>query len=449
MFNVINRIEDKYDKTIVFFINKPTDIRFYIFGFYSRLKEYFEDDYNIVFVGAESKNNHKDFRNLYSFDKKQYDKLKKSMVKKKDDDNAANHNISLVQNSISVLKEIKNVEYLFIIDDSAMILPLQTWDKQFTEMKNELHDYVGSDASKIEKINEATSNIVETLIDRMSLLAYSQYEKIIYQQVFKLIFNNNRDTFKSFFGFVIDPIFFHPFFTAQNMPLKLLYFADDKRGTRNFDKFPIAELQHLVTDTQHTNFIKKHDFIFAGTILHDKGSRKEMWDLFFKHLKNENSSLYIPLVKNGIINDKTVGVTTKQEKAKESYKDLFADISMHELYKGHLVPSDISRETKKYKYSMVLRCISTNDSLNFRPIFYLNLHVLPFFDELYDPEYLQIPKQFQDRLRVKDSTDIDRLINYFNNNDDERLTLLDEMRSYYKIEEFKSNWKMKLDEFFK
>jgi hypothetical protein len=98
---------------------------------------------------------------------------------------------------------------------------------------------------------------------------------------------------------------------------------------------------------------------------------------------------------------------------------------------------------------MIFRCISFNDSLNFRVINYLKYDILPFLDPMYDPAYIQIPKKFQDLLRAHDAEDIKNKVEWFNMHDDVRLSLLKEMKAYYKIDSFKNNWESELDNAFK
>jgi len=131
------------------------------------------------------------------------------------------------------------------------------------------------------------------------------------------------------------------------------------------------------------------------------------------------------------------------------YNDLFTEIFNHPMYSNYLTPDKVAAETKKYRYGFVMRCISTNDSLNFRPVFYLNLDVLPIFDVGYDPEFLQVPKRFQMLLTASDDNDIAEIVERYNKDDTTRLKLLAEMRDHFDIDNFKSNWKGKLDEFFK
>ena len=450
LFTEINRVKDNHQKTVVFFINKTYGTYSYIFGYVKKLEEYFSENYNIVYVGYESKDNYNLYKNLYAFNKSDYTDIKDSKFKRASDmDEHRAYNNQFLRDEIEVsLQGITNVEKVFIIDDNSFILPLQPFspDKDLKIAMNEFHDYVGSDPEYIAKVNDMNGKITNNIYDRVNSLAFTQYEKAIAFLVVEYL--HKRFNPKEYFNFIIDPTFYHPWFKENNIPLKSFYFARDSRGTRDFYKFPIAELQHLTYDKQTKKKPKLYDFFFAGSILQDKGSRKECWYTFFNDLKLENSSLFVPLIANGIIKSKTVGVSNKERKAKEKMETLYTDVAKHNLYQGHIFPEDLNRTIKKYKYGMVLRCVSKEDSLNFRPINYLNLDILPFLDWNYDPECLQIPNEFQEKLLVNCSADIERLVEYYNTHDDERIKLLEDMKAYFEIEAFKLNWKDRLNEVF-
>jgi hypothetical protein len=65
--------------------------------------------------------------------------------------------------------------------------------------------------------------------------------------------------------------------------------------------------------------------------------------------------------------------------------------------------------------------------------------VLPLIDPQYDPTFLQIPEHIQEKLIVHNSQDIDRLIKYFNENDEERVLILRELRDLFHIDDYINN----------
>ena len=177
-----------------------------------------------------------------------------------------------------------------------------------------------------------------------------------------------------------------------------------------------------------------------GSILQDKGGRKDLWYKYLQGFNHEDSTLWIPIKLNGVFihKSKTTSRYGKEqiEKAKEKYSDLVEEITNHPSYDGHVYPDQIKGLIKDYKYSLVLRCVSFKDSLNFRPLFYTYMRILPFLDPQYDPQGMQIPLDIQKHLIVNDHNDIHEKIKYFNENPAEAQRILDELHKHFKIDEF-------------
>jgi hypothetical protein len=316
---------------------------------------------------------------------------------------------------------------------------------------NEFFDYLGDDADTLNTIDEANNKIFKK--GAASLLMFTAYNKALFYEMMK--FFALRDD-PEFYGFITDPVFFTPFMNNISNKYTSLYFGNDARGTRKFKSFPIAELQHLVFDDYESDhqlnktaisfdedntaisLEKKHDFLFVGTLFYEKGSRIDIWDIYLKDLDVDNSHLFIPLKVNGIIYNRN-GLSDA-EKVKEKFPEIYDDLTNHSMYAGYLKTHELNRRIAEYKYGMIFRCISFNDSLNFRVINYLKYDILPFLDPMYDPDYIQIPKKFQSLLRAYDAEDIKNKVEWFNANDEFRLNLLKEMKEYYNIDGFASDW---------
>ena len=268
--------------------------------------------------------------------------------------------------------------------------------------------------------------------------------------------NRNHPIIMNYF-FIIDPANFVKLFEYHNMPVKCYYFANDKRGTRNFEYFPIAELQHLIYDKKYFNIEKDiknktMNFFWLGIIFQEKGDKIKMWDYYFNDLYLEKSSLWIPLRVNGVFVNKKQEISKYGRNSKEKLLKLFPElvkkILNHPLYKGHLLPNQITKEIVKYKYSLIVRCVSIEDSLNYRPIQYAYLRILPFLDPQYDPCYLQYPKEIQEKLVVENSKDIEKKIKYYEKNPQEREKLLDYLEEHFRIKEFENNWENEIKKYF-
>jgi hypothetical protein len=270
----------------------------------------------------------------------------------------------------------------------------------------------------------------------------------------KHAFNESKD-FKMSYAFINDPAFYTPIFNEWNIPFTAYYFADDKRGTRDFHQFPIGELQHLLWDERKKKkdllamnepVVKDKDFFFAGTIFQEKGGRVDLYNRYLKDLRVPNSSLFIPQRANGIVytknnNDRYVNKLT------DKFADLHNDVVNHPLYAGHLVPAEYEETVKKYRYGMLFRCVSYYDSLNFRPILYARLRILPLIDPQYDPQCLQIPREIQEHLLVKHHHDITERVIYFNENPDHREELLNKLEYKFSVNTFQKDWKKTLQSY--
>jgi hypothetical protein len=258
---------------------------------------------------------------------------------------------------------------------------------------------------------------------------------------------HDKKPLKCLYSFSVDPAAFLNIFDYFGIPQKRFYFADDNRGTRNFVEFPIAHLQHITHEENIFGVVptkKMNDFFYIGTILHSKGHRIGMWEKYFKDLSIKNSSLWIPIKANGLFKSKKAEGSfygqNSVTKAEELFGSLVNEIKTHPMHKGHLYTSDVRKTIAQYKYGMVLRCVSFEDSINPRPVFYTYLDILPFIDEGFDPQYVYIPKELQDKLVVKNSKDIEEKVKYFNEHEDERIAILKDLKELFKIDEYKLNW---------
>jgi len=72
---------------------------------------------------------------------------------------------------------------------------------------------------------------------------------------------------------------------------------------------------------------------------------------------------------------------------------------------------------KKCKTAFIARNVSANGGLTYRHIQYLYFDVLPIFDHLYDPDYLWIPKEFQDKLTVNSAEELRKVVEYYDKNE--------------------------------
>lgn len=440
------------NKPTVIFMDKGNQSEYtHIYGAARVVKDRIKNKFNIITIGSGcglTDNYYEVKRNVT-----------KELLRKVDDLNYRSKNKETIDNWLTQsFIDLPQIDYIILGTDDFFRLPLTSYVSKKTykylcDLENEFFDYVGSNTKVLKDIDKINDYVVKEYDKLVSPFAFSTQDYNLFFRVIEFINRTGRLQNKVI-GFSIDPAIYTPYFNKHNIKSKFFYFADDKRGTRNFEKLDIAQLQHIIYDNKFkplsTNSFdnwdeplkeKTHNMFFAGTIFQDKGSRKFIWDEFLKDIKTEDCSYYIPLRRNGI--NKAHGRKAERQKEllkeNKNFTDIYECVLKHEHFKGSLLPNELNERIHRYKYGMVFRCVSINDSLNFRPVLYTYRDILPILDYQYDPEYLQIPKEIQDKLVVKSAEDIEERIKYFNENENERLTILNDLKKLFMIDEYINN----------
>ena len=439
----------------------------YIMGFGIPVLEYLSQHYHpVVITGENSDITHfKKYAEVWGFSIGYLLKLKDNRLKRavemEGDDTNWEYNQRIVNEELEKsfgAEYFADLKRIFLIDPIDFILPQTSYvpkkeSEHLCELRNEFHDTVDETAN-FELIESYNQKVADKYYSRCSVLAFGSHNKNVSMSLVDFAISQATH-FDRAFGFINDPAFYTPIFEKKGIPFSALYFADDNRGTREYKEFPIGQLQHIVWDERKkkrdllaipTPLVKDKDFFFAGTVFQEKGGRVELYNRFLKDLRIPNSSLFIPQRPNGIVysknnNDRYINKLT------DKFKDLHQDILNHPLYAGHLVPAEYEDEVKRYRYGMLFRCVSYYDSLNFRPILYARLRILPLIDPGYDPQGLQIPLDIQSYLLVNSADDIEQKVNYFNENPEIRENLLDQLEYKFKVKQFEHNWKKQLSDY--
>lgn len=439
----LNELEfDKNKKNILFFTNGRIDKYSHIFGPQRYLINKLKENYNVFIIGTI---NQKNLKNYIKLNIKYSDFLKR---KKDDPENYLKYNLDLLTKTIkNDLKDLPFFDFVISENDTTFMMPLSkiAKDKDLQPLLNEYFDYVGNDEDYIKKIEKENERIkdLEVFMYVCSPLAFLLKKKSIFMLTVKIL--NDVKKIGKFIGFVQDPTYFTPFFKVHNIPSKFVYFVIDKRGTRNFEEFPIAQFQYNVYEKEFFNKTSEDykkersdekrikNLLFAGTILQEKGERSKAFDRFLNDVKSEKCEYYIPL-KKGSLN-----VATKKSKLKKFEEEnlkLIEKIQNHKNYKGQVSPEELNEKFKEFKYGLCLKPVSHYDSLSFKSINYVNVGILPLLEKMYDPDYLQIPKEIQDKIVINSAEDIDERIKYFNDNPEERKEILQKLRELFKLDDF-------------
>ena len=457
---------DPNKETIVAFTNKFKKSSYnHVDGYLKILFEILEIKYNVIYIGYED--DYKSHNTLIYVNIARFKKFASKYMKNKKESECEgkeyileNHKLiyEYINEKLSWITNIKYITGIATTGEWHLMLQKHTIaGKKYRNKYNELHDYVGFNESDIQEIKEISDTIVSTYQYYCNPLAFMQIGSAIFYNILKILVKNNKNTLISVDGFANDPAFFFPLLDSLDVSNRNFYFADDKRGTRNYTKFPIAELEHLVYDNHYKNNIecngidelfdensqviqnnRTENFIFMGTILNVKGNRIHLWEKYLKNFYYEKSAFYIPPVKQGIIFKPTSEkrIQLRQQNFSENLENTLKEIQQHPLYKGYLLPNAVNKEIDKYKYTFIMRCVSCCDSLNYRPVQYAYHRILFFLDQEYDPAYLQIPKHIQDKLIVHNSDDIKAKIEYFEEHQEEREEILDELWKHFEIDKW-------------
>ena len=465
---------DKSKPTAAFLVYENNQKFDYIFGFTKIIMKTLAETHNIIIIGKDEIGDYESLGTFYNFNAKRHSDMKDSVFLRSDDldsDEDPNwiQNRTLLMNEFESCfgTELDGISKIIICHDVPFQLSLTNYvgtkvHPFFLNRFNDYFDYVGDDSEIIEKINITNSKVVKEFDRRTSIIAFTTFFKNVYNSILDFIVERNSDIFKRVYGFIIDPAFFTPYFVEKNIPFTAYYFANDTRGTRDFKYFPIGQLQHIIYDdykekSKPVNLFetfssksieeKTKDFFFAGTVLQEKGSRVSTWKDFIKDLRLENSDIFVPLKANGIYYNQKEN-TRNTNVALKKFPELYEEVRTHPMYSGHVPPSEYVSMIKKYKYGLILRCVSLNDSLNFRPILYAKHNILPLIDELYDPFFLQIPERIQKQLIVKNHKDIEEKVNFFNENPSLRDELLKELRDIFEVDTFKKTYQESIKTYF-
>ena len=450
---------DKEKESMVFIIKEPLYEYSHQYAFIGDFMDILEKKYNIIIISIA--NNKPNRHNYFVFNKNEYDRLKDvDMLRKKEDSHSCKHNSLLLDKeffkSFDYYFKDLNITKIFLGFHEYLILPLTGYVNEndyFKTRQNKFHDCVETSGELLEKTKSYIKYIGDNYDEKVSILAFSMYDKNLVSNLIRFIYKTyNADLV---YTLNVDPSVFFGFFDSHDIKYKNYYYATDKRGTRNFDYFPLAHFQHIFTEHKYLKFPgivpKTNEFFLSGSLLHhNDGARSDdkfMMDYLqpLEKLNPKRNSLWSPIKLNGLyLRESQVGTAYAQKcetKAKELKSEFTNYLTTHPLYKGFFLTKNLTNTIASYKYGMILRCVTFADSLNPRPVHYTYLGILPFLDPQYDPEFLCIPEFIQKHLIVNDGNDILKKIEYYNIHEEERLYLLKQLYEHFKIDEFTKTWK--------
>lgn len=363
-------------------------------------------------------------------------------------ENAREYNFNLVFNALEKFFQehgITSVEYALFPKDTQQLILMTYIGKNVSSMlherRNSFFDYLGNDRETNKIIEETNDRIVKNFTHYVSPIAWSQ-RKCYFAFYLPYFLHQTKRLQKECIFFSIDPTIYTPFFVKNGIKSRFLYFVDDTRGTRNFERCDLAQIQHITYDQIY--YPEKPESIFDdpiiensknlffyGRIFQEKGSRPDVWYTFLNDFRDDDSYFSIPLSLHRM-------TETKRDANKLTVKmpQLFTDIKNHPQHQKLITADKLYEKLKEHKYTLVIRCVSPEDSLNFRPVLAVLYNCLPLFDFRYDPENLQIPEELNNLLVVHNHSELTEKIKFFNANPDKRKECLRILRKHLRIDEY-------------
>lgn len=431
-----NNIPVQYTLSKTYNENKPglvfcstnkriNDDNIFITRFLFNIAEILSDDYNI-FIAINAKTLSKLTETVKTYPNFNYIHIALEnipTVKKVDDDNYIEINRKTIQSILNKYFDKLNIAGIFI---QPPVLPSQ----QYFNENNEFFDKINiTDQSIYSKINEINKKIEDRKL--LSYTAFStKYQAFLLDMCEYYHEKNNVPIYQ----FIIDPGAYY-IYLRDKCDAITYYFEDDFRGTRTLKEFPLSQLNYLynynINEGCKSFNDKPGDFIWGGAVLLPKGNRINDYYTFINDFRFDNSVLHISNT-NSISKGKQIPKSLQEEK----YLKIIEDIINQPLNEGLLDNKTFEEKLKDYKYTLILKCASIEDSLNFRVHYSLLFNMLPLIDEQYDVENLQIPKEFKEQLVVRNHKDIEERLKYLNDNPVIAEKLLSDMQNYFLNEKY-------------
>lgn len=452
-FEKHNFVENDPEKKNILITVSQLVTREYTYGYMFPLVEVLQKKFNIYYFyeGGVKPLDQFGMKNVYRLNKGEYNRFKdpttQNFFRKAETSDSESRNQKLVDECVQgfFAKEPK-FSSVIVIDNHNLMLPFNVYSKhpKIKHLFNDYFDIFDDDLDAIEEVKRINEKLFNKTARAFSPLAFRYYYKNIMLSVINYV-SKTQDA--KVHIMIMDPSAAIPFFDYNKIKHKFWYFTDDKRHHRNLHAFPISEMQHLVYEPLWqklsplkndllSNFFstEKIPFFFAGSLLNDKGKRKYIWQEFFRDFSYPSSKLFFK-------------VSLIYGMNKSDFDHLKHSVSQHSNFCGDFLPNaEYINILKNSKTAFIARNVSANGGLTYRHIQYLYFGVLPLFDYLYDPDFLWIPREFQEKLTVKNHQELQERVQFYDQNENERLAVLHDMQKFFDVQGWLDNWELKLSQ---
>ena len=423
------------------------------FGQNKYIIESLKEKYNVFFLDlnrsnklAEQFKNDKN-NNHIIFNFKKWAEFKEGLLRKRGSDKSPREvNDYNLNKAFSVYEDIFSdliIDRIFIQAHSYSVIPSTEYAKG---RDNSFHDYVGNDKNELKEIADLNEILYDRIYDFVAPpLAFMFFINFIFYSILQYLAKSGN--VKSCNIVQDDPsITWSYAFERLGIPnTNIWYFVDDNRGTRNLKGFPLLQFKVMcgLSELKKPLFSKRMKFLYNGSLLNNRGEgeRNNQWDKYLKDLDLKDSSIYTFLKFNS---DGFLSGTAKsnEDKIKDAgFYEMYESIKNHKMYKGMHEKNSEFQIAQNYDYVLCLKPLTKYDSLNQKPG-YCMVNTLPLLAEEYDPENLfKLPTDIKEKLTVKSSEDIKKKIAYFDENENERIEIIDRLKKHFQFEHIQKNYK--------
>ncbi len=446
----------------------------HIIGWYRQMvKEVLEPKFNLVWIGVDndpSRIAEMGYSNIYYVHSADFEAIKAKQFKRakemeEDSDNSSwEYNRDIMIGHFN--REMPNIspEYVMWLDERWAFLPLKDyWSKKTAPENikdsgivnggNEFHDYIGTDESAKEFIHKVCGEVNSKYDYHVGILTFTYWMKNVLYNLGKWCIDNavEKGNFKKSYYFVIDPGSYYRVFDGISPNHSNFAMAEDFRGTRDFEFFPVQEMQHFLYEKPwDVDQTKKRKFCFYGTIFLSKKTRKNLWDTYLRNLRGEDIDIYVPPKMDGHISERRkegASITRLNDRVKDDadIAELWESVSNHPNYRGYLDTQELNGVLAQYEYALIAKNIARYDSINFRPALYVALGVFPLLDYRYDPDCKGIPASIQEKIVVRSHTDIQEKIAYYDAHPEEKAEVMHQLKEHLKYYNFTTEWKQTIE----
>jgi hypothetical protein len=442
----------------------------HIIGWYRQMiKEVLEPQFNLIWVGVDNDPSRlvdMGYSNIYYVHSANFEEFKAKRLKRAKEMEEDSDESSWEYNRDAILEQFKkelprvNPEYVMWLDERWAFLPLKDYWSQKNAPEgirgsdainggNEFHDYIGKDPQVIDYVKAICSDVNAKYDYHVGILTFTYWMKNMLYNLGKWYINEGSTAgkFKGSYYFVIDPGSYYRVFDSISPMHRNFAMAEDLRGTRDFQFFPVQEMQHFLYEKPwNVDKTKKRKFCFYGTIFLSKKTRKKLWDTYLRNLDGDEIDIFVPPKMDGHISERRkegASVSRLQERTREDsdIAELADSVFKHPRYQGYLDTQELNSVLAQYEYALIAKNIARYDSINFRPALYLALDVFPLLDHRYDPEFKGIPAELQKKIVVHSHEEIKERIAYYDAHPEEKSDVMHALKEHFGFYNFNTEWK--------